>query len=264
MGFVKLDTGILDSTLWLSDAEVRIVFITMLAMANPDGMCEATAPGIARRANLSIEAVREAIKILEAPDEDSRSLEDEGRRIRRVDGGYQITNFLKYREKDHTAAVRKRRERERKRAADSDDVTRDNCDVTRDVTEPSASASAYESAYESSSESEDAKRKSGDDRSKQRQTAERFEEWWSIYPKKRNRQKACKIWKSKKLDAKADELIADVRRRLQFDRQWLDGYAPHPPTYLNNDRWEDEIEKPAGKLNGATKREGCLDDASPV
>lgn len=115
MPFVKLDAGILDSTLWLSDSDVRIVFITMLAMANSEGLVEATAPGIARRANLSIETVREAIGELEAPDEDSRTLEDEGRRIMRVDGGYQVVNYLKYRNKDYTATERKRKERDRKR-----------------------------------------------------------------------------------------------------------------------------------------------------
>lgn len=115
MPYVKLDTGILDSTLWLSDSDVRIVFITMLAMATPDGLVEATAPGIARRANLSIEAVRQAVKVLEGPDEDSRSLADEGRRVNRVDGGYQIVNYIKYREKDHTNAERQRRYREKRR-----------------------------------------------------------------------------------------------------------------------------------------------------
>jgi len=91
--YVKLDTGILDSTLWLSDSDVRVVFITMLAMAKADGMCEATAPGIARRANLSIEAVRKAVQELEARVEDSRSLTNEGRRVVRVDGGYFIVNY---------------------------------------------------------------------------------------------------------------------------------------------------------------------------
>ena len=105
---------------------------------------------------------------------------------------------------------------------------------------------------------------STDDRSKQRQTAERFEEWWSIYPKKVKKKKARGIWKRKRLDTTADELIADVRRRQESDRRWLDGYPPDPTTYLEGDRWEDEIEKPAGKLNGATKREASLDDASPV
>lgn len=119
MPFVKLDSGILDSTLWLSDSETRVVFITMLAMARSDGLVRATAPGIARRANLSLTTVRSAIEELEAPDPDSRSLNDEGRRVRRVDGGFQVINYTKYRQKDHTNADRQARHRAKKNQGDS-------------------------------------------------------------------------------------------------------------------------------------------------
>jgi hypothetical protein len=133
MSFVKLDVGILDSSLWVESAEVRVVFVTMLAMARPDGLVEATAPGIARRANLPLQTVRRALETLASPDPESRTLRDDGRRIRRVDGGYVVINYAAYRAKDHTAAERKRRQRER--------VTGDVTLVTRDVTRPSASAS---------------------------------------------------------------------------------------------------------------------------
>ena len=266
MGFVKLDTGILDSTLWLSDAEVRIVFITMLAMANPDGMCEATAPGIARRANLSIEAVREAIKILEAPDEDSRSLEDEGRRIRRVDGGYQITNFLKYREKDYTAAERKRRERERKRTTDSDDVTRDTRDVTRDVTPPfaSASASASASGYEDESSSADRQRKSTAKNGKRRD--ELFEAIAA----------ACGIDISQLTQSARGPLnraTKELREVGATPDSVTSAAAAYRKKYPKCDLTPNALAKhwsalsqalTAGKFSGSTKREGCLDDASPV
>lgn len=76
-GFVKLDSGILDSSLWLEDPATRITFITMLAMSDPNGLVETTAPGIARRANLPLAMVREALAKLEAPDPDSRSTTDE-------------------------------------------------------------------------------------------------------------------------------------------------------------------------------------------
>lgn len=117
MPFVKLDCGILDSSLWVEAAPVRIVFITVLAMSGPEGVCRATAPGIARRANLPIAQVRSALELLEAPDEESRSLTDEGRRLKRVDGGYFVVNYARYRAKDYTATERKRRERDRKRDA---------------------------------------------------------------------------------------------------------------------------------------------------
>jgi hypothetical protein len=114
MPFVKLDCGILDSSLWVEAAELRVTFLTMLAMCGPDGVCPATAPGIARRANLPLATVRRSLKKLESPDPESRSTADEGRRIKRVDGGYIVTNYLKYRERDHTNAERQARYRARK------------------------------------------------------------------------------------------------------------------------------------------------------
>jgi hypothetical protein len=44
--------------------------------------------------------------------------------------------------------------------------------------------------------------------------ADRFNDFWRIYPKKVKKRPACEKWKSKHLDAKADELIADVAKRL--------------------------------------------------
>ena len=116
MTFVKLDCGVLDSSLWIEPPTVVKVFLTMLAMCNPEGICEATAPGIARRAVLPLTSVRRALTRLEAPDPDDRSGVDDGRRIRRVPGGYLVINYLAYRQKDHGAAERKRRQRAREKS----------------------------------------------------------------------------------------------------------------------------------------------------
>jgi len=75
-----------------------------------------------------------------------------------------------------------------------------------------------------------------------------FEQFWNVYPKKKNKKKAQQIWTSRKLDSMADQLINDVILKTQKDRSWLDGYAPYPTTYLNGDRWEDEIELEQVKL----------------
>jgi hypothetical protein len=70
---------------------------------------------------------------------------------------------------------------------------------------------------------------------------ERFEEWWKCYPKKVGKLAAQKKWRVKKLDAQADILIADAANRIANDSQWIGGYIPHPTTYLNGERWNDEI-----------------------
>ena len=97
MPFVKLDCGILDSTLWQQPPDVRIVWVTLLAMAGADGIIRATAPVIARRAIIPIETVREALEIFMAPDADSRTLAHDGRRLERVETGYLLLNYAQYR-----------------------------------------------------------------------------------------------------------------------------------------------------------------------
>ena len=130
MPFVKLDAETLESSLWVEDLSTRIVFLTMLLMARPDGVCPATAPGIARRANLPIDQTRQALAVLEAPDPDSRTQDQDGRRIVRVDGGYEIINYLKYRTKDHGAAARMKRYRASQKDGATDGVTSTDHSVT--------------------------------------------------------------------------------------------------------------------------------------
>ncbi len=79
-----------------------------------------------------------------------------------------------------------------------------------------------------------------------------FAYFWSIYPRKANRKAAEKVWKSKKLDNIYQRVADDVRMRAGKHKPWLEGFIPHASTYLNGERWEDDIEevKPGG--NNAT------------
>ena len=79
--------------------ETRIVWITLLAMADKDGIAEASVPGLADFARIPVEATRDALARLSSPDVDSRSQEYEGRRIEAVDGGWRLLNHAKYRAK---------------------------------------------------------------------------------------------------------------------------------------------------------------------
>jgi len=97
-GYTKLFNSILASTVWSEPNEVRIVWITMLAMANKDGKVEGSVPGLAVFARLPIDETRRALDRLASPDEDSRSKELDGRRIQPIDGGWQLVNHGKYRD----------------------------------------------------------------------------------------------------------------------------------------------------------------------
>lgn len=71
----------------------------MLAMADRVGLVAASVPGLADFARVSLPDCQKALAELAAPDEWSRSQENEGRRIQIVDGGWLLLNHAKYREK---------------------------------------------------------------------------------------------------------------------------------------------------------------------
>jgi hypothetical protein len=172
MPFVKLDCGILDSSLWV-DREAREVFITALLMAKPYelkepsdsldarsmestgiiipsgqyGIVEAAGSAVIRRAGIDMDAGWDAIDKLCNPDPESRTAEFGGRRLARIDGGYLVLNFQRYRDKDHTSAERARKYRESKLASrssrrDDRDASRKTGCVTRDITQAEAEAEA--------------------------------------------------------------------------------------------------------------------------
>jgi hypothetical protein len=98
-GFTKLFSTIIYSTIWREDMHIKVVWITMLAMADRNGRIWASLPGLADAARVSIEQCEDAISRLSSPDKYSRTKTDGGRRIREIDGGWEIGNYLKYREK---------------------------------------------------------------------------------------------------------------------------------------------------------------------
>jgi hypothetical protein len=124
-GYTKLFSSVLDSTVWREKDHVRLVWITMLAMADRDGLVEASVPGLADRARVDLSLCEQALAILSAPDKYSRTLDYEGRRIGKVDGGWTILNHAKYRErasleaKREAAAIRQQRKRDRHAASRS-------------------------------------------------------------------------------------------------------------------------------------------------
>ena len=96
-GYTKLFSSITDSTVWREPDRTRLVWITMLAMADADGYVAASVPGLADRARVPLEDCLKALEAFRAPDEWSRTKEYEGRRIMDVDGGWQLLNHGKYR-----------------------------------------------------------------------------------------------------------------------------------------------------------------------
>lgn len=97
MTFTKLFSSITESTLWCEPDRVRLVWITMLAMADARGRVWASVPGLANRARVPVEDAEEAIQRFLSPDKYSRTPDHEGRRIEIIDGGWRLLNHEKYR-----------------------------------------------------------------------------------------------------------------------------------------------------------------------
>lgn len=110
MAWTALHSSLITSTVWREPDHVRIVWITMLALANKHGIVEASVPGLADVARVSLDNCVDAIERLSKPDTWSRTQEHEGRRIEAVDGGWVLLNFPKHRAETDVA---KRREYQR-------------------------------------------------------------------------------------------------------------------------------------------------------
>lgn len=100
--YAKLFASILDSSLWSCDYPTRILFVTMIAMADREGYIYASRAGLSRRACMKQDECDAALHALMATDNDSsdklRNPENEGRRVEEVPGGWTLLNYTYYRD----------------------------------------------------------------------------------------------------------------------------------------------------------------------
>lgn len=96
-GYNKLFSTIVTSTIWQEPNTTRIVWVTLLALADKHGEVAGSIPGLANIANVTREEFESALSTLMAPDRYSRTTEHEGRRLEAIDGGWRLLNHGKYR-----------------------------------------------------------------------------------------------------------------------------------------------------------------------
>ena len=99
IGYTKLFQNIVTSSIWNEDDKTRVVWITLLALANGDGIVESSLSSLAVMARVDKESCATAVEKLSSPDRESRTPEHEGRRIEKVDGGWVVLNHGKYKAK---------------------------------------------------------------------------------------------------------------------------------------------------------------------
>lgn len=69
---------------------------------------------------------------------------------------------------------------------------------------------------------------------------DRFDEFWTIAPRKRGKGAARKAYAKARTLAGEDEILTGARRWRQESIGKEPTYICHPATWLNQERWEDE------------------------
>ena len=105
-------------------------------------------------------------------------------------------------------------------------------------------------------------------------TARMFEEFWSEYPRKVSRKAAARAFRTavgdgRLCDTRRDSEFKDIMRGLRAHKrssQWnRDGgqYIPHPSTWLNQERWRDEVDcDPSVKSSDSEARMAHADEVA--
>lgn len=68
-----------------------------------------------------------------------------------------------------------------------------------------------------------------------------FDDFWKLYPKKVGKQDARRVWDRKTRTTDPTDIIAGLRRYLPIYGQADPQFIPHPSTWLQQGRWEDEV-----------------------
>ena len=253
MAFVKLDAGILRSTIWYRRPALE-VFLTALLMAEPweleadtptlkvdsldhddfivpkgwYGFVRASGPGIVHQSGIEDQAAGVgALRELSQPESESRSQEHEGRRMVRVNGGYIVLNFMRYRDYDHNAADRMRKLRARRK---TESVTANGNGVRANVTH----------SREQKAESRKAEAPKASIPSPAATDAEIV---YALYPRKQGKAVALKaITGALKRNSLTTLSEATAAFKLATDGWPADRrqFIPHPATWFNAGSYDDD------------------------
>ena len=236
MSFTKLDSGIVNSSIWNEPPETRVVWITILAMSDENGFVATARSGLMRAANIPTDKFDLAILTLESPDPESRSPDNDGRRIVKIEGGWIIQNHDKYRTRSDIIREQTRN-RVRKYRDSQHNVTQCNacnaCNVTHALPSVSVSVSESVSVLKEGIQG-------GNDNLP---LSDLFEQFWKAYPRKQGKGQVLKIWSKIKEPSETLKKILSALEWQKNTEQWTKEngqFIPMPATYLNQQRWLDE------------------------
>lgn len=254
MAYTKLFNSIISSTIWTEDDQTRIVWVTLMAMADKNGEVQASIPGLARLASVPLEATEAAIEKFLAPDPYSRTKDDEGRRIEEIDGGWALINHAKYRDMASKEDSKKKNAERQKRFRDRNkrnaSVTGSNAEVTqsRDIAEADTEADPLPPISPK-----------GDSCPKPDEGAsdEFINQLWKLYPEKGRRRSSKKqmqdAWrKIKKSDRPASEEILNSLEAWKKTDDWKKEngqFVPGVHLWIQNRQWENTPEESSAHID---------------
>lgn len=211
----------------------------MLVLCNQDGVIDMTPQAIAARTSIPLEIIEAGIKTLGDVDPYSRTPGEDGRRIVLLDEhrpwGWRLVDYRKYQqiknrtdklEADRTRIAEKRKSNKNKDVAEC----RKESHSVAHVAPVSVSVSKEKPFVASAT----------------------FARFWQAYPRKVAKPAALKAWeKLKPDDLLAERICRAVGAQAATDQWRKDGgaFIPHPATWLNGRRWEDEIAPAPGNRN---------------
>ena len=246
--FTKLFSSITESTVWCEPDSTRIVWITMLAMADRKGRVWGSIPGLANRARVTIEQTERALRTFKSPDRYSRTPDNEGRRVEDIDGGWFLLNYEKHRATQDEESVKeskrryinRRREAERAAKAAAEEAETDR-NMSKNISTVDASRSlSIQAEAEAEAEAETTKARKA--KSTTLIIPPGFEAFWAAYPRKIGKRAAMTAWARLKVNGNLDKVLAAVEQQKRSEQWMRDGgqFIPHPATWLNQGRWDDE------------------------
>lgn len=77
-----------------------------------------------------------------------------------------------------------------------------------------------------------------------------FEQFWKLYPKKKGRKDALKVWTKLKPDADLQAAMLAALAKHCVSRDWTKEqgqYVPLATTWLNGERWHDVLTPPGAR-----------------
>jgi len=266
--YLKLFTQILDSSI-ADDRRLRHFFTDFMLCADLKGIVMMTEAAIARRIGATIEEVRWGIAELEKPDPMSKTTDNEGRRIERMEGhgyGWRVINFEMYHamktaeEMREKTRIRVQNHRAARKAADdqrnTDNVTPCNAgnesnttkthtktdthtNTKTDTQEENMSATADEIDFFAETETTPKKRPTGE-------YPPKLIELWDMFPPMaRTRSSKADFWTQYRLAANKPphaDLVRSVALWTRCD-EWTKNngqFAPGAHLFFKNRKWESE------------------------